>query len=698
MELFEQQKQAHEPLAARMRPRKLDEYIGQEHIVGKGRLLRRLIQVDRLSSIILSGPPGTGKTTLARVIAAHSKSKFFILNAVLSGISQLREVLKEAEDIARLYQRRSVLFIDEVHRWNKSQQDALLPSVENGTVIFIGATTENPYFEVNNALVSRSRVFQLNPLEDVHIHLMLENAIKDQERGYGALNLSFEEGALEHIVRVSEGDGRNALNALELAVESSVEDFPPAPGVQVHISKEACEESIQKKALLYDKDGDYHYDSISAFIKSIRGSDPDAALYWLTRMIRAGENPRFLFRRMIISASEDIGLADPQALVMVESAAAAFDRVGMPEGQFFLAQACVYLATARKSNSLLGYFQALESHEKHSLGEVPNHLKDGNRDSQGFGHGEGYKYPHAYRDHWTEQAYLPKQMMGKVFYQPGTLGFEGSIASELSERREAQLAAFHSEGMPEVQLKSSHGDHRQVQHWASRAEAKLSKALDEMRNKLFAAAALSHSDAVYIGKDAGIFLLLGAMRIIDSGATGIPADVYDTYRHYFQKLEAHLHPSALEDPESFDATVELSFNGFFNPESWQPPLKNCKKLAIIQLLPAESSSLSDYLREELAADIIEAIKQADPRLQWNWGDLKNWIGNQDYSLQSEEQFKTEENRKLHQEELVLWLQNIPEKIKQMNPAAFKVLEKSNGVAGKEILFKRTYIIAVFNRN
>lgn len=446
--LFEQAKRLSEPLAARMRPRNLDEYIGQDHIVGKGRLLRRAIAADQLTSVIFYGPPGTGKTTLARVIANHTKSNFITLNAVLTGVADIRDSIKKAEDFYALYERRTILFVDEVHRWNKSQQDALLPWVENGTIILIGATTENPFFEVNKALVSRSRVFQLKALTNQDLTKAAQMALQDKERGYGNWNVVFEEGALEHLIHTANGDARSLLNALELAVETTPEkwspqDEPPLPayGSQIYISKEAAEESIQKKVVLYDRDGDYHYDIISAFIKSLRGRDPDAACYWLARMTRAGEDPHYIFRRMLISACEDTGLADPNAITVVNSCAAAFDRVGMPEGRYFLAHAALYLATAPKSNSSMAFFDALTSVEKEDA-EVPNHLRDSSRDAEGFGHGAGYLYPHAYRDHWVAQQYLPDTLMGRVFYTPSTQGYENTIRSDVLSRRELQIASI----------------------------------------------------------------------------------------------------------------------------------------------------------------------------------------------------------------------------------------------------------------
>lgn len=438
MNLFDLQDR--QPLAARMRPRNLAEYIGQNAILGEGRLLRRVIQADRLSSLIFYGPPGTGKTTLAQVIANTTKSAFASLNAVLSGIKDLREEIEAAKERKSLYNRRTILFVDEVHRWNKAQQDALLPWVENGTVILIGATTENPYFEVNKALVSRSRIFRLTSLTEEELKQVALQAIGDPLRGYGNWRIVFEEGALEHLVKTAEGDARNLLNALELAVETTPASFPPEIGSEIRISLATAEESIQQKAVLYDKEGDYHYDIISAFIKSLRGSDPDAALYWMARMVEAGESPRFLFRRMLILACEDVGLADPNAIAVVEACAAAFDRIGMPEGNFMLSQAALYLSTCPKSNTTLAFFDAMEAVRKEANGEVPNPLKDASRDAEDFGHGKGYLYPHAYRDHWVAQQYLPKALQGRVFYQPGSLGYEAQIAAAVLDRRELQLS------------------------------------------------------------------------------------------------------------------------------------------------------------------------------------------------------------------------------------------------------------------
>ena len=499
------------PLAARMRPRSLDEYIGQEHIVGKGRLLRRAIQADRLSSVIFFGPPGTGKTTLAQVIANHTKSNFLSLNAVLAGVQQIRDAIASAEQYKKLYGKPTILFVDEVHRWNRAQQDALLPWVENGTVIFIGATTENPFFEVNKALVSRSRVFQLKALTDADLYRTVERCLQDTERGYGNWKVSFTDGALEHLVETAAGDARSLLNALELAVETSTEHWPPPAGTEIIIDMQAAEESIQQKAVLYDKDGDYHYDIISAFIKSIRGSDPDAALYWLARMVRAGESPHFIFRRMLISACEDIGLADPHALTVVTSAAAAFDRIGLPEGRYHLTHAALYLATCPKSNSSLGFFDALKAVEKEQT-EVPNHLKDANRDGESLGHGEGYLYPHAYRDHWIAQQYLPDELIGRVFYTPGYTGYEEKIRNEVLAKRETQLAAIH-------EAAEGKKDAFTIEDWQARTEGSSAEILEQIRDTLIGLANLSADDRVLVYRADGGLLLWPSTRITLNGCT-----------------------------------------------------------------------------------------------------------------------------------------------------------------------------------
>ena len=438
------------PLAARMRPRTLEEFVGQEEIVGEGRLLRRAIETDRLfSSIILWGPPGTGKTTLAMVIANLTKSHFVTISAVLDGKARLREVVNDGTERRKLYNVRTILFVDEVHRWNKAQQDALLPHVENGTVTLIGATTENPYFEVINPLVSRSRVFQLRSLEDSHVRAILEHALDDDERGLGQYTVNVEKEAFAHLIKVAGGDARNALNALELAVESTPADKKGT----VHITLQIAQESIQRRAVLYDKDGDSHYDTISAFIKSVRGSDPDAALFWLAKMLYAGEDPRFILRRLIILAGEDIGLADPMGIVVANSAAQAFDYIGLPEGIYPIVEATLYLATAPKSNTATSYFKAYQLIEEEGKTEVPDHLKDGTRDAEALGHGKGYQYPHAESDHFLPQQYLPKEVLGTYFYQPSTQGYEQGVTDRLERWREAQRKALgisETEDIPDL--------------------------------------------------------------------------------------------------------------------------------------------------------------------------------------------------------------------------------------------------------
>ncbi len=427
------------PLADRMRPKTLDEIVGQDHIIGEGRLLRRAIQADRLfSSIILYGPPGTGKTTLARVISNLTKAHFESLSAVLAGVSDLRNVIAEATERRRLYQRRTILFIDEVHRWNKSQQDALLPHVETGLLTMIGATTQNPYFDVIKPLVSRSRIFELRSLTEEDIRTLLLKALADPENGYGKRDVLLSPEALAHLMRMAGGDARNALNALELAVETT----PPDKNGSIQINLDVAQESIQKRAILYDKTDDAHYDTISAFIKSVRGSDPDAALYWLAKMLFAGEDPRFILRRLIVLAGEDIGMADPMGLVVANAAAQAYEYIGLPEGIFPITEATLYLATAPKSNSAFAYHAALGEIEENGAGPVPVHLMDGSRDAKGLGHGQGYDYPHNHEGHWTPQQYLPKNLIGKIFYHPSDQGYEAAVEDRVRRWREAQAKAL----------------------------------------------------------------------------------------------------------------------------------------------------------------------------------------------------------------------------------------------------------------
>ena len=449
MDLFdhslEEQLKQQAPLAARMRPRTLDDIVGQGHILGEGSLLRRAIQADRLfSSIILFGPPGTGKTTLARVIANTTQAHFESMSAVLAGVGDLRKSIEGATERRRLHRIRTILFIDEVHRWNKAQQDALLPHVESGLITLIGATTQNPYFDVIKALVSRSRLFELKPLSREDILLLLKRALADPLVGYGKRQVRVDDEALLHLAEVSGGDARNALNALELAVETT----PPDAGL-THITLDVAQESIQRRAILYDKTDDQHYDTISAFIKSVRGSDPDAALYWMTKMLLAGEDPRFVLRRLIVLASEDIGMADPNAIVVVNAAAQNYEYIGMPEGWYPIAQAVIYLATAPKSNSVGAFWEIQQEINQNGAGMVPVHLMDDSRDAKGLGHGKGYLYPHSFDGHWVPQQYLPDQLVGKHFYDPSEIGYEAELSKRLARWREDQQKGISKQNPPE---------------------------------------------------------------------------------------------------------------------------------------------------------------------------------------------------------------------------------------------------------
>ena len=432
MELFEYNRSLKggkdAPLAARMRPTTLEEFVGQEHIVGKGKLLYRAIKSDRLSSVVFYGPPGTGKTTLAKIIANTTKSKFRQINATTAGIKDIKETVEDAKADLGMYGTKTILFIDEIHRFNKSQQDALLPHVEDGTLVLIGATTENPYFEVNKALVSRSIVFELHQLEDKDIKKLLQRALTDVEKGMGAYHAEMDEDAMNFLANTANGDARTALNALELAVLTT----DPVDG-KIHITLEVAEECIQKRALNYDKDGDNHYDTISAFIKSMRGSDPDAALYYLAKMIYAGEDPKFIARRVVICASEDVGNADPHALQVAVAAMEAVNFIGMPEGRIPLAQAVSYVACAPKSNAAyLGIDKALSDVRNIRIKTVPPHLKDAHYSgSKELGHGIGYKYAHDYPNHYVEQQYLPDELVGTVYYAPTENGVERRIKEYL---------------------------------------------------------------------------------------------------------------------------------------------------------------------------------------------------------------------------------------------------------------------------
>ena len=419
------------PLASRLRPETLDDIVGQQHILGKDKLLYRAIKADKLSSIILYGPPGTGKTTIARVIANTTRAVFTQMNATVAGKKDMEKVVVDAKDRRGMYGQKTILFVDEIHRFNKGQQDYLLPFVEDGTVILIGATTENPYFEVNGALISRSVIFKLEPLEKEDIKVLLRRAVYDVEKGMGIYNAEIDEDALEFLADMCNGDARNALNAVELGVLTT----EPATDGKIHITLDVAAECIQKRVTLYDKNGDKHYDTISAFIKSMRGSDPDAAVYYLARMIYAGEEPAFIARRIMICAAEDVGNADPQALVVATSAALAAERLGFPEARIPLAQAAVYVACAPKSNAAYGAIdEALAWVEQHKTEPIPSYLQDAHYPGAAkLGHGIGYKYAHDYENHWVKQQYLPDGVDGHEFYHAGDLGYEAKMKRWLKD-------------------------------------------------------------------------------------------------------------------------------------------------------------------------------------------------------------------------------------------------------------------------
>jgi len=425
-EYMREEKKSESPLAVRMRPESLDEFVGQEHIMGRDKLLYRAIKADKLSSLIFYGPPGTGKTTLAHVIAHTTSSFFEEINASTSGKKDMEEVVKRATDNLDMYGKRTILFVDEIHRFNKAQQDFLLPHVEKGTVILIGATTENPYFEVNSALVSRSTIFELKPLSIENIRTIIERAVYDKKKGFGAYNAYIDDDAEDFLANLAEGDARRALNAIELGILSTDRDEDG----RVHLTLGVMEECIQRRALRYDKDGDNHYDTISAFIKSMRGSDPDAAVYYLAKMLYAGESITFIARRIMICASEDVGLAEPQALQVAVAASLAVERVGMPEAQIILANAAIYVATAPKSNAVVNaIYSATDAVKEHSDLRVPPYLCDAHYSgSKELGH-VGYKYAHDYPKHYVDQQYLPDGIKDAVFYEPSENGHEKDVIS-----------------------------------------------------------------------------------------------------------------------------------------------------------------------------------------------------------------------------------------------------------------------------
>lgn len=661
----------HRPLADRMRPRTLDEFVGQEAIIGKGRLLRRAIKSDRLSSIILYGPPGTGKTTLARIIAQHTKSNFVSLNAVLAGMQQIRDAVKTADENKKLYDRKTILFVDEVHRWNKSQQDALLPWVENGTVIFIGATTENPFFEVNKALVSRSRVFKLELLNEADLAEVARRCLQDRENGYGKWNIEFEAGALEHLIKTASGDARSLLNALELAIETTPETWPLPTGKKIYISKQAAEESIQQRAVLYDADGDYHYDVISAFIKSIRGSDVDATLYWLARMIVAGEAPHFIFRRLLISACEDVGMANPNAISVVNACLQAFDAVGLPEGQYHLAHASIYLASSPKSNSSLGFFDAVATVKKENA-EVPQHLRDANRDT-GLGDGVGYLYPHQYRNHWVAQQYLPDDLVGKVFYKPSQCGYEKEIAHDVLAKREAQLVELLEARLnPESKAPSTHSAY---EFFLNNTESNRKEILQALKEKIIERAAIREESRVLVYRADNNLLLWEVNRITANAVTcGLCKSekakaILEQYALTLDDFEKpFLQVEGVENLEDYEFDTVLSYFPYGEREELERFFTLAKKyitangtvVFAVQNLQ-NALRLAEFLRKSEAPfdeNFIEKVLQAEndffaQKFPLNKNDIMETAARFGFSAQFEN-IEATEKRSISEQEIAVW--------------------------------------------
>lgn len=676
MELFEESKNSISPLADAMRPETLDDFFGQEHIVGKGRLLRRAIQADQLSSLIFYGPPGTGKTTLARIIANTTKSYFISINAVLSGVKEIRDAIEEAKKRRDFYGKRTILFVDEVHRWNKAQQDALLPWVENGTFIFIGATTENPYFEVNSALVSRSRVFQLLPLTKDDLKKAALKALSNKEKGYGRFKVTIDDDALEHLASIADGDARSLLNALQLAVETTPESYPPPEGTEIHITLEIAEESIQKKAILYDKEGDYHYDMISAFIKSLRGSDPDAALYWMARMIAGGEDPKFIFRRMMIQAAEDVGMADPYCLPLVVADAQAFDRVGMPEGQFFLSHAALYITSCKKTNTTYAYYDALDFVQKEKQYDVPSHLKDASRDKESFGHGEGYKYPHAFKDHWVAQQYLPSSLKGKVFYTPSNVGYEGQIAKELSRRREVQLEAQLDTEENTGEILTFSPDDKTKNAWFRRTAGEKNTVLSIIRDELFESAKLLRHHKVLIpGGDKGLLAWEASRRTPEGGVFVLmekPQDM-DYFTNYPSVLSEVERPVALQGTlESFSNEHSMLFDCIIGRNTATRAdreqvfkqiyslLERDGSAVLSEIIPSQCTRLSQiaapFLKDSERKKLItleSSLYDKSPLMRWKGSDLVTAAATAGFLVQSHSK-ELSERRYITQKDIDNW--------------------------------------------
>ncbi len=602
----EQLIQNNAPLADRLRPQTLDEFVGQDHILAQGRLLRRSIVADKVGNLLLYGPPGVGKTTLARIIASNTLSHFSVVNAALAGIKDLRSEIECAIDRLNKYGKRTILFIDEVHRFNTAQQDALLPWVENGTLTLIGATTENPYFEVNKALVSRSRLFRLNSLNSKALHQLLQRALSDKERGYGLKLINLSSEAADHLVDVSNGDARVLLNALELAVESTLANKDSSICIDLKIA----EDSIQERAVLYDKQGDAHFDTISAFIKSLRGSDPDAALFWLARMLEAGENPRFIFRRMLIAAGEDIGLADPSAIVIVESCAAAFDRIGLPEGIYPLAQATLYLAATEKSNSVKAIFKAVQKVKDSQKQNVPSHLKDANRDQEAFGDGLGYRYPHSFSKNWVPQQYLPDSLLKENFWEPTEHGWEGQRRSLLNERRSEQIASVVEVEQQNPLIITSGKVDSDLEKWLSRQALQEGERLKNLMTKLWSGITWRKNHRVLVLTPSSLLWSLKPLREASEGGV-VLAVAEDNHPRLLAELEV-LAP--MERPVLIDSTFEsikkLEHNLKFEVIGGRIPWKVFSEINFSELWPI----LTEKCTENAELSLIISNPSSGPAL------------------------------------------------------------------------------------